>query len=66
MAKKTDVLTIPIGDVSVPVYHQIFGRGNTSGYAFKREGLGEVVRVNFESGDTMVVNTKFLYEVPEE
>ena len=65
MAKKTDVVTIPIGDVSVPVYHLMYGRGCTSGYAFKRDGLGEVVRVNFESGESMVVNTKFLYEVPE-
>ena len=65
MAKKTDVVTIPIGDVSMPVYHPIYGRGCTSGYAFKRDGLGEVVKVNFESGNSMVVNTKFLYEVPE-
>jgi hypothetical protein len=49
----------------MPVYHLIYGRGCTSGYAFKRDGLGEVVRVNFESGESMVVNTKFLYEVPE-
>lgn len=63
MAKKTDVVTIPIGDVSVPVYHLIYGRGCTAGYAFKRDGLGEIVKVNFESGNSMVVNTKFLYEV---
>jgi hypothetical protein len=65
MPKKTDVVTIPVGDVSVPVYHLIYGRGCTSGYAFSHPGFGEVVRVNFESGDSMVMNTKFLYEVPE-
>ncbi len=63
MPKKVDVLTVPVGDVSIPVYHHLFGRGNTSGYAFKHEGLGEVVRVIFESGETMVINTNFLEAV---